>query len=155
PSVAGAPSWPISITASQAQVALRIPPRRRLSDSHIVELQCGAKLDALEVIQAPAHDLGAGLAIIACPPAEASDDPGREGEGTFGMGIFLASRFALEASRKGFENGLIVGLEGVGQLPVGCTVARLDELHDGHGCYRSSATNLVMIIGSPISASSM
>src|SRR5882724_11765322 len=118
------------------------PPRKRLSDSHILEPQRGAELDTPEVIQPTAHDLWAELAIIAGPSAEASNDPGREGEGSFGMRIFLARSLAFETSRKSFENRLIVGFEGVGQRPVGCAIASPDELHDGDGCHRSGGHEL-------------
>jgi hypothetical protein len=55
-------------------------PRKRLSDSHIVEPESGAVLDAPEVVEAPAHHQGTGFAVIAGPAAEPGNDPGRKGE---------------------------------------------------------------------------
>src|SRR5438034_11581987 len=84
----------------------------RLSDSHILKLQCSAVLDALEIMQALAHHLGAGLSVVARPSAEPGDDPGGKGERSFGMRIFLAHGVAFEFGRKSLEQGLIVRLEG-------------------------------------------
>ena len=51
-----------------------------LSDSHIVEPEGSAVLDALEVIEAPSHDEWTGLAIVTGPSSEAADHPGSKGE---------------------------------------------------------------------------
>ena len=78
--------------------------------------QSGAELDALEVVQPPAHGFGSGLSVITVPSAEPGNDPGGEGEGTFGVRVFLAGSPPFEFSRQSLQNGLIVRFEGIGQL---------------------------------------
>ena len=46
---------------------------------------------------------------------------------------FSARSGAFEPKRKGLEDGLIGGFEGIGQLPVGRAIASLDQLHHGNG----------------------
>src|SRR2546428_13071453 len=93
----------------------RVPflsPRKRLSDSHIVTDQGSAVLDGVELDEADAHDLGARLAVVAGPSAEAGDDPGREGKGALGVRIALSRGPALEPDRDSFADGLIGRLQG-------------------------------------------
>src|SRR6266851_3726836 len=52
-------------------------PLAGLSDSHILAAQGAAEFDALEVGEPPAHHLWAWFAIVACPAAETTHDPGR------------------------------------------------------------------------------
>ena len=103
----------------------------------------------------PSHDLRAWLAVVAGPAAEASDDPGGEGQGSLWMRIALTLGLAFELGRDGFEDGLIVRIEGIAQELIGVAVARLHELLDGDGGNRAAATKLIMACGSPISASSI
>src|SRR6266851_5611122 len=89
--------------------------RSCLSDSHIVKRQSSSVLDRSEVLEASSHDLGSGLAVVAGPAAEAGDDPGGEGERALGVGIALPFCLARELGRDGFEDGLVVRIEGIGQ----------------------------------------
>src|SRR6185312_15257952 len=84
-----------------------------LSDSHIVKPQSSSVFDGAEVLQASSHDLGAGLAVVAGPSAETGDDPGGEGERALGVRIALALCLAGEFVRDGFEDGLVVRVEGI------------------------------------------
>src|SRR6185437_10689221 len=108
-------------------------PLRELSDSHIVKPQSSSVFDGAEVLQASSHDLGAGLAVVAGPSAETGDDPGGEGERALGVRIALALCLAGEFVRDGFEDGLVVRVEGIAQALVGIAVARLDKLLHGDG----------------------
>src|SRR5258708_29920636 len=104
-----------------------------LSDSHIVTGQGSAVLDGAELGETDAHDLGSGLSVIAGQSAKAGDDPGGKGKGGLAMRIALSVGLALEPGRDGFEDGLIVRIEGIGQALVGGAIARLHELLDGDG----------------------
>src|SRR3981189_2932993 len=95
-----------------------------------LEPQFGAVLDALEVVETPAHHLGTGLTVVAGPSSEPGDHPRAKGERALRMGVLLARSSAFKLSRHSLENGLIGALEGVGQLLVGRTIASLDQLHD-------------------------
>src|SRR5712692_12016033 len=112
---------------------LALSPLPSLSDSHIVKRQSSSVLDRSEVLEASSHDLGSGLAVVAGPAAEAGDDPGGEGERALGVGIALPFCLARELGRDGFEDGLVVRIEGIGQALVGVAVAGLDKLLDGDG----------------------
>src|SRR5215470_20259625 len=101
-----------------------MPPPQALSDSHILGSQRGAELDALEVIETPAHDLRAGFAVVAGPTAEPTNDPRRKGERAFWVRVFLSCCFAFELRRYGFEDRLVGRLERIGEALVGRAVAR-------------------------------
>src|SRR5690349_19968397 len=87
-------------------------PIFHLSDSHIENLERGSEFDRVEFGESDTHDLWAGLAIVAGPTAQPSDDPGREGQGSLRMWIALALGLALEPGRDSLDNGLIVRIEG-------------------------------------------
>ena len=85
------PQGPASLLANRQRLdqstvdEARLPsrpasPRKRLFDSHILEPQCGAVFDVLEVVEAAAHDARSGFSVVAGPSAETSDDPGGEGK---------------------------------------------------------------------------
>src|ERR1700730_7141079 len=58
------------LTRNSSCTRISTSPRMRLFDSHILKPQSGAELDALEVIQPPAHGFRSGLSVIAVPSAE-------------------------------------------------------------------------------------
>src|SRR5712691_7251474 len=77
-----------------------------------LEPQFGAVLDALEVVETPAHHLGTGLTVVAGPSSEPGDHPRAKGERALRMGVLLARSTAFKLSRHSLENGLIGRLEG-------------------------------------------
>ena len=72
------------VAKGQAGVGAEAEPQHlppcELSDSHIVEPEGSAVLDALEVIEPSSHDEWAGFAIVTGPSSEAADHPGSKGE---------------------------------------------------------------------------
>src|SRR5216683_1047237 len=117
-------------------------PRLRLSDSHILKPQRGAIFDALEVVETLAHDSRAWLSVVSGPPAETTNDPGRKGERTSGVRVFLPSCLAFELRRYGFEDRLVGWIEGIGEALAGGTVASFNELHYSDGGYGSGGDEL-------------
>src|SRR5262249_43726958 len=112
-------------------------PVHRLFDSHIFQPQSGAVFDAAEVFEADAHYLRARLSVVGGPSTEPSDDPGGEGECAFGMWILLLRCGPFKLKRHGFEDGLIIRLESLGEVFVGRAVTGTNQLHDGD-CRNSS-----------------
>src|SRR6266852_1142731 len=117
-------------------------PRLRLSDSHILKPQRGAIFDALEVVETLAHDSRAWLSVVSGPPAETTNDPGRKGERTSGVRVFLPFCLAFELRRYGFEDRLVGWIEGIGEALAGGTVASFNELHYSDGGYGSGGDEL-------------
>src|SRR6266851_2772132 len=117
-------------------------PRKRLSDSHILKPQRGAIFDALEVVETLAHDSRAWLSVVSGPPAETTNDPGRKGERTSGVRVFLPFCLAFELRRYGFEDRLVGWIEGIGEALAGGTVASFNELHYSDGGYGSGGDEL-------------
>src|SRR5262245_44950703 len=108
-------------------------PRSGLLDSHIFEPQGGAEFDAQEGFETDAHRFRPWFAIIAVPSAETGDDPSGEGERTFRIWILLPHGLALDVGRYGFENGPIVGFEGLEKALASGAVTGLDELQHRDG----------------------
>src|SRR5690606_27497242 len=112
---------------------------RGLPDSHIIlgalpmscEQGC-ATFHGLELEPSLEHDDGSWLAVVAGPAAQASADPGGVGERALGMGVFLALGLALQLVAAGFEQGLVVRVEGIAQGPQRSrsALAGMDELLD-------------------------
>ena len=84
-----------------------------------------------ELIDAVEHDDGTGFSIVSGPSSEACAYPCGEGEGAFGVGIFLFFGLAFERGRDGFESGPVFGFEDVPERSSGTAVAVLDHLHAG------------------------
>src|ERR1019366_4124512 len=91
--------------------------------------QSSAVFDALEVVETSAHDAGAWLAVVAGPAAEAADDPSRESERAFGVGVLLTRGFAFEFGRYGFKGGVVGRVEPNGETLIWGAVSGLNELH--------------------------
>lgn len=90
-------------------------------------------LDGVELGEAPAHDDGARLSIIAGPAAQSCEDPCGIGQRTGGMWVLLLGGLAFETLRDSFQGRLVVGIEDVAERTLGFALALVDELHDLDG----------------------
>src|SRR5437870_8035589 len=82
--------------AGESATSYSSPRRKPLSDSQIFGDIC-AHFDGVEAVETMTHDEGSRLSIVSGPPAETGDDPAREGERAFAMGIFLAIGATFQA----------------------------------------------------------
>src|SRR3989442_9344071 len=94
-------------------------PASGLSDSHMLKPQRGAILDALEVVETPAHHSRAWFAVIASPTAKPTDDPASEGKRASGVRVLLPFGLAFELRRYGFEDRLIGRLASIREALAG------------------------------------
>src|SRR5204862_7704799 len=99
-----------------------------LSDSQIFGDIC-AHFDGVEAVETMTHDEGSRLSIVYGPPAETGDDPAREGDRAFAMGIVLALGATFKALRDGCYEGSIVSFEAAVVALRGGSVTGPDELH--------------------------
>ena len=90
----------------------------------------------LELEPAVEHDDGPGFSVVTGPSAEAGADPCAVGERGLGVGVFLALGPAFELGAEGLQQGLVFGLEGIGDGPQrawsGVALAGVNELLEAH-----------------------
>ena len=121
----------------------------------MLKRELGAVFDALEVVEATADDLWAGLAVVAGPTTEASDHPAGEGQRTFRVGVLLTVGGTLEAKREGLEERLVLRIESVSQQLLCRAIARLDNCMTVTDVMAAAMTSFIITCGSPMSASSI
>ncbi len=112
--------------------ALSTPRGATLRDSHMLS-EAPTVLHGSELVKASEHNDGSGLAVVSGPAAEPGADPGGEGEGALGMGVFLFLGLAFELRRYRLERGLLVRLEDIRERPLGGPVALLHQLKHADG----------------------